>query len=125
MEAPVDDPLQTLFWRDEILQIMYWLQGEGLGEAVAAQDLVPFLGADALETGRYLEQLVQDGFSSRVEGDPVRYQLTELGIQEGGRRFAEEFEGLTNQGHAECNDPNCFCKTEGPQACVVHTSHSH
>lgn len=121
----MDDPLGALFWRDEILQIMYWLRGEGLGEAVHPQDLVPFLDADQERIEGYLEQLVGDGYAIRLEGLPHRYHLTELGTQEGGRRFAEEFDGLTNQGHAECNDPNCFCKTEGPQACVSHTAHSH
>lgn len=121
----MDDPLHTLFWRDEILQIMYWLRGESLSEAVMPQDLVVFLDADLEMIERNLEHLVMDGYAARLEGNPRRYQLTDLGIQEGGRRFAEEFDDLTHQGHGECNNPDCFCKTEGPQACITHSSHNH
>jgi hypothetical protein len=118
-------PLDALFWRDEILQIMYWMRGESLSEAVTPQELVVFLDADLDLVEQSLERLVEEGYAGRLEGVPTRYRLTELGVKEGGRRFAEEFEGLTHQGHGECNDPDCFCKTEGPQACAVHTAHSH
>jgi hypothetical protein len=31
--------LDALFWRDEILQVMFWMRGEGLAEVVSAQEL--------------------------------------------------------------------------------------
>jgi hypothetical protein len=113
----VADPLAGLYWRDEILQVMYWLRGEGLNEQVSAADLALFLPAEAPLLQRHLEQMAADGYVSALPGTPPRYCLTELGIHEGGRRFAEEFAGLTNQAHGACSNPNCSCHTLGPEAC--------
>ncbi len=112
-----------LFWRDEILQILYWLRGEGLAEAASLDDLLTFLSAEEGLIRVHLEQLVCDGYAACTGGTPGRYRLTEMGLAEGGRRFAEEFAELTHQGHGECNDPDCFCKTLGPQACTLHAAH--
>lgn len=117
----MDDPLDDLFWRDELLQILYWFHGEGFGEAVAARELLPFLDAGETLISHHLERLVDEGSVSRVAGQPLRYRLTEWGTQEGGRRFADEFSGLTHQAHLECNNPNCACKTMGPGACEGHS----
>ncbi len=111
------DPLDALYWRDEILQILYWFRGEGLGEIIRPRDLLPFLAADEPTITAHLERLVADGYADRLEGEPVRYQLSELGVREGGRGFADEFAGLTGQAHGECNNPNCACQTLGPEAC--------
>lgn len=120
-----NNPLDAIFWRDELLQILYWFQGEGLGEVVAPADLLPFLDADEALIKHHLERLVDDGYAVSIAGPPARYQLTESGISEGGRRFADEFAGLTNQAHGQCNDPNCACKTEGPEACEARGAHAH
>jgi hypothetical protein len=115
----MDSPLDAIYWRDELLQILYWFRGEGLGEAVTPQELLPFLGAEAALIEQRLDQLADDGYVTRVERDPPRYQLTEWGVKEGGRRFADEFAGLTGQAHGECNNPNCACRTLGPEACAA------
>jgi hypothetical protein len=112
--------LEALFWRDEILQIMYWLRGEGVGEAVASRDLVSLLGLAEALTGQYLEALVAEGLVLREQGTPAKYWLSELGVKEGGRRFADEFAGLTGQAHGECSDPDCDCLAQGPEACHSH-----
>lgn len=120
------DPLDAIRWRDEVLQMLYWYRGEGLGEAVTALDLVPFLVADPKLVVGQLEQLVEEGYVTIVEGSSVRYALTERGVKEGGRRFADEFAGLTGQAHGECNNPNCSCQTLGPAACESRTgTHAH
>lgn len=121
----MDDPLDAIRWRDEILQIMYWFRGEGLGESVTALDLVTFLGADADAIGRHLDRLSAEGCVERSGGMPARYRLTDWGIQEGGRRFADEFAGLTGQAHGECNNPDCACQSQGPDACEARTAHTH
>lgn len=113
----MSDPLDTLFWRDEILQIMFWLRGEGIGETVATRDMTPLLNTEEPLVQYHLERLVDEGYVLRLAGAPYRYQLTDLGVKEGGRRFQDEFAGLTGQAHMECNDPNCACKTLGPGAC--------
>lgn len=120
------DPLDAIRWRDELLQVLYWYRGEGLGEEVTALDLVPFLVADPKLIMGQLEHLAEDGYVTMVEGSPVRYALTELGIKEGGRRFADEFAGLTGQAHGECSNPNCSCQTLGPAACESRSgAHAH
>lgn len=119
----MDDPLADLFWRDELLQILFWFEGEGFGEAVAARELLPFLDASEGLIAYHLERLVAEGAARRVPGDPARYCLTEWGSKEGGRRFADEFSGLTHQAHLECNNPDCACKTMGPAACAGGHSH--
>jgi hypothetical protein len=120
----MDNPLEALYWRDELLQIIYWFRGEGLGEAVTPADLLPFLNAEEQLVAEHLDCLAEDGYATRLDGAPARYQLTELGIREGGRRFADEFVGLTGQAHGECSDPNCSCKTLGPEACAAKM-HAH
>jgi hypothetical protein len=121
----MSDPLDAIRWRDELLQILYWFRGEGFGEAVAAHEIVPFLGADEASGERHLTALAEDGYAVRLEGEPARYRLTALGVKEGGRRFADEFAGLTGQAHGECNDPKCACRTLGPQACEAHADRAH
>jgi predicted transcriptional regulator len=119
------DPLDYLYWRGEILQILYWLRGENLGESASPADLEPFLGIDEQQIQSYLDQLEVDGFIDRSEETRDRYFLTDLGVEEGGRQFADEFEELTRQGHGECNNPLCECKTLGPEYCLSNIPHQH
>lgn len=125
----MDNALDAIYWRDEILQIMYWFRGEELGEVVSPRDLVPFLGAEETFVQQQLERLVEEGYVARQASSTpdgtMRYQLTDWGVTEAGRRFADEFEGLTGQAHGECNNPNCSCQTLGPEACAGHTPHVH
>lgn len=121
----MSDALDALRWRDEILQILYWFRGEGLGEEVAARDLTPFLDADEAAIAGHLRRLAGEGYVDAVGDFPVRYRLTGWGVKEGGRRFADAFVGLTGQAHGECSDPNCACRTLGPSACTSHTAHVH
>ena len=115
--------LDALFWRDEILQVMFWLRGEGLNKSPSAEELATFLNADAAKLHVHLEHLTHEEY---LEHAPDKgYALTEHGRIEGGKLFAEEFAGLTNQAHGECNDPQCACKTLGPQACVSRQPHAH
>ncbi len=123
--ATLTDPLDAIRWRDELLQVLYWLRGEGLGERFAPRDLTTFLGAETDEIRRRLECLVDEGYLAVAEHATERYYLTDWGAKEGGRRFADEFAGLTNQGHGECNNPNCSCQTLGPGACDSRIAHAH
>ncbi|CAA9539461.1 MAG: hypothetical protein AVDCRST_MAG73-1771 [uncultured Thermomicrobiales bacterium] len=119
------DPLDALRWRDELLQVLYWLRGEGLGERVAPNEVTTFLGAEPDEIRHRLESLVDEGYVEVVENEAGRYRLTDWGAKEGGRRFADEFAGLTGQAHGECNNPDCSCQTLGPGACDAHAAHAH
>lgn len=121
----MSDAIEALRQRDEILQILYWLQGEGLGEQILPSDLLPFLGIDETAIADQLEQLAIEGYVALTDEDPARYYLTDWGSKEAGRRFADEFAGLTGQAHGECNNPNCSCRVLGPGACDAHSTHSH
>ena len=95
--------------RDEVLQVMFWMLGENIAHELDAAYVARFLAlperviADALEV-LARERLVLHGASAD------RYRLSEDGIREGGRRFADEFRDLTKQAHGECA-PGCWCHT--------------
>jgi DNA-binding IclR family transcriptional regulator len=109
------DPLDALQRRDEILQIMFWLFGEGLGPNVAPADIIRFVD-DAATVHATLQQLVEEGLAEAVPGDAVRYRLTVLGVQEGRRRFLDEFEPyLARHAHGECGTADCSCHAGGAE----------
>lgn len=104
------DALEALYWRDEILQALFWMSGEGLADAAIGADLARFLAADPLVIEAELERLADGGYLERIErSDAPSYRLTEIGRLEGGRGFQDEFEGLTRQAHGECA-PGCTCQ---------------
>lgn len=96
-----------LYWRDEILQVMYWMQGEGFGTEVSVEDLKKFLSAGDEILEENLGHLKSAGFVESAGGG--RFRLTAAGRNEGGRRFADEFEEMMKPGHYECSDPDCDC----------------
>jgi hypothetical protein len=111
------EALDDLYRRDEILQALYWMQGEGLAEAASAADLARFLVADEAAVGEVLMRLAEEGYVERA-GDnalfhsralPFSYRLTPLGLDEGGRSFRDEFADYTRPAHGECG-PGCWCK---------------
>lgn len=103
---PMDD-MTALQCRDDILQIMYWMRGEGLGEEVEAAQLSSFLAVDQDLLAQQLQILVEDGMIAGASGS---YWLTEQGLREGGRRFHDEFADLQKTAHGECG-PDCpYCR---------------
>jgi hypothetical protein len=123
------DPIQAIFWRDEILQVMFWLRGEGLEESVRAQDLAIFLNTDAQTLQLYLEQTVADGYLLKQPDlanitDATRYTLSALGRKEGGRRFHDEFSHLQKSGHGECS-ADCSCHQTGDSSSCPSHGHQH
>jgi hypothetical protein len=119
----IDPPDKQLAARDEILQVMYWLHGEGLAKEVSADDLTRWVSIDAMQIHSLLvdlaeARLVEPTQSGQSSG--AHFRLTETGLKEGGRRFADEFAELTKPGHYECGDPNCECRRTGNPADCVH-----
>ena len=110
-DAFPDDDLSA---QDEVLQVMFWLRGEGLAADVNASDVARFTGGDESAVALVLERLVERTLVSvsRAGSEP-RYALTTEGVREGGRRFADEFADLTKPGHGECGDPDCYCRETG------------
>jgi hypothetical protein len=104
---------------DEILEVMFWMQGEALATRVSARDLLRFVAIDGADLSRLLETLTRRGWIARDETDePSQYSLTDVGRHEAGRRFADEFAEMTKPGHGECGDPDCEChQTGSPEDC--------
>lgn len=102
--------LDALRVREEVLQAMYWMRSEGLGETPSAAELARFLAVPAETLTPYLERFVGEGY---LEDSGDGYGLTALGIESGRRTFAEEFADLTRPGHGEC-DADCWCH-ESPE----------
>jgi hypothetical protein len=119
-----DANLQGIYWRDEILQLMFWLSREGLAQDVTTDDLRRFLETDPDGLEARLEQLVQEGYVDRGPGDSQRYRLSALGIEEGRRRFVEEFSPyLGRESHLVCGDPTCECHSTGEDCLRVQEKH--
>jgi hypothetical protein len=111
------DPADAIRRRDEILQVMFWMRGEGLAESAGPAELAVFLNQDTRSAlAADLDALASGGLLEAT-GD-ARYRLSPAGRGEAGRRFQEEFEELMHQGHGACSDPNCDCHALGPEACV-------
>jgi len=120
---PGDPRIDNLAAIDEILQVMYWLRGERLAQAVRAADLSRWVSLSAQEVGPLLARMAAAGLVqavAREAGETPRYELTASGSREGGRRFADEFADLTRPGHGECADPNCQCQRTGDPADCSH-----
>ena len=122
LHPPKSEALRALYWRSEILQVMFWLRGEGLGETVDAVMLERFLGVDAAVGVTYLDRLVAEGYLERT---PAGYVLSEAGLAEGKTEFALSFADLTRPAHGECS-ADCWChnSVEEALACAAERSGS-
>lgn len=112
LHPPKSESLRALFWRGEILQVMYWLRGEGLGEVVDAELLDRFLGVEAELGCGYLDQLATEGYLDVVAGG---FSLSEEGLREGKTEFALSFAELTHSAHGECSE-DCWCHASVEEA---------
>lgn len=133
LHPPKSEALREMFWRSEILQVIYWLRGEqfGLGQfrdQADAKTLERFLGVDAEIGVQYLDLLVDRGDLER-EGD--RYRLSEEGIREGALEFAASWSDLTRPTHGECS-ADCWCHNSPDEAAAcqqeraaAHSDHDH
>lgn len=121
---PKSDALRAMYWRSEVLQVMYWLRGEGLNDHVDAELLERFLGVDALVTAPYLDRLVDEGL---LEKTTSGYALSPLGAEQGAEEFEASFADLTHPAHGECG-ADCWCHSspEEADACAAdRAAHQH
>jgi hypothetical protein len=127
LHSPKSDSLRALYWRSEILQVMFWLRGEGFGDLVDAPMIEQFLGVDANIGVTYLARLVDEGYLVR-DGD--WFSLSDRGREEGAMEFAASFSDLTRPTHGECS-ADCWCHSsaEEASACAaeraLHGEHEH
>lgn len=99
--------LTDLYWRDEILQALFWMRGEGLASESNPTVLARFLATDVATLADQMGRLVDEGYLE-VRGTEA-YALTHLGLKEGGRSFHDEFAELTRPSHGDCG-PSCWCR---------------
>ena len=126
-EQPIDllttDEQPSIFWQDEILQVMYWMRGEGFGDKIVVLQLKKFLNAPDETLVANLAELAKKKLVVFDVED--FYELTETGVKEGGRRFADEFDGMLKPGHYECDDPDCDCNDPDSDAQCKHFAAPH
>lgn len=124
LHPPKSEALRALYWRGEILQLMYWLRGEGLGDVADAELLERFLGVESSIGTAHLDRLVLDGYLERVDGG---YALSPRGLEEGAVEFAMSFADLTRPSHGQCSaDCWCHASPEEAEACAAERlGHSH
>jgi hypothetical protein len=116
--------LDALKVREEVLQAMFWMRSEGLGDSPSLQELARFLAVPGGTLRPYLERFAVEGY---LEPAGDGYSLTSAGIDAGKRTFAEEFADLTRPGHGECDD-DCWCHDSPDEAarCLEErTGHAH
>jgi len=111
--APKSEALRALYWRSEILRVVYWLYGEGLGDLVDMALIRRYLGVDAHENlSTYLDHLVEEGSLIR-DGD--WYALSIRGRAEGEVELATAFSDLVHPVVGECDD-ECWCHMGAAEA---------
>lgn len=111
-----NNAVDILFWREEILQVLYWMEGEGLAEAVPFNRLLSLLNTSNDNLLFHLKKNIEEGYlKSNVEllNENSSVQLTPAGKKEAGGIFRNAFEGMQKGGHGECG-PDCeFCYEDG------------
>ena len=111
---------------DELLELLYWFEGEGFGGVASIEGIVRFTNLSEPLVLRTLERLTSRDHVLLDESRGGEYRLTDTGRHEAARRFAAEFAPMINQGHGECSDPDCDCHSSEGGAAECHArAHNH
>lgn len=105
---------------DELLELLYWFEGEGFGGVANLEGIVRFTSLTEPLVRRTIDRLMARGDVRLDTARGGEYRLTEGGRKEAARRFAAEFAPMLSQGHGECSDPNCDCHTSEGGAAECH-----
>lgn len=104
---PENSALDRLVNREEVLQICYWYQGEGLGDVYNPTLLKPFFDRESNDIDSALQELVQQGYLQPVTTPMPGYGLTATGKKQAGYLFAESFADFQKASHGECDAGCC------------------
>lgn len=104
------DELRELYWRDEIVQVVLWLRGEGGDERIDAPTLQRFLGLDPAASLGHLRSLVDRGVLQVLRDG--RYALTPYGEQIGERIVAGRTAEVPQPREGPCGR-ECWCYLDG------------
>ena len=111
---------------DELLELLYWFEGEGFGGVASIEGIIRFTNLEEPLVRRTLVRLLGRGDVQLDASRGAEYRLTDAGRREAARRFAAEFAPLLSQGHGECSDPDCDCHTSEGGAAECHgRTHTH
>lgn len=80
---PKDPALRSVYWREEILEVVLWLRGGGYDDLLDRDVLSEFLGVTALDATSHLRRLAAQGYLRRRPD--LRFELTLMGEQEAER----------------------------------------
>ena len=103
---PKSDSLRNLYWRSEILGVMYWLRGEGLGDVVDVPMIRRYLDISSEECRRQFAGLVEEG---SVVADGPWFAISPEGLVEGEVEFATLFSDMARPEPGSCSD-ECWCQ---------------
>lgn len=126
-----DDAGDAIAREDELLELLYWFEGEGFGGVATIGSITRFTNLEEALVRRTLDRLllrgdVTLGDIGSAGGSPAEYRLTETGRREAAQRFAAEFAPMLSQGHGECSDPDCDCHSSEGGATECHArTHKH
>lgn len=124
--APVVPEGNDIAREDEILELLYWFEGEGFAAVATLEGIVRFTNLSEPLVRRTLDRLRARGDVLTDDGPGAEYRLSEPGRREAARRFAAEFAPMLSQGHGECSDPDCDCHTSEGGAAECHgRTHDH
>ncbi len=127
-DETVGDGGQEIAREDELLELLYWFEGEGFSGVATLEGIIRFTSIEEPVALRTLDRLIARGDVTLDASHGREYRLSESGRQEAARRFAAEFAPLLSQGHGECSDPGCDCHTSegGAAECRARTRpHTH
>lgn len=122
--------LDALFWKEEILQILYWMEGEELAEVVPFTRLLALLNTSSENLLFHLSKNEEAGWILRntdALNETSTFSLTSAGKKEAGLIFRNAFDGMQKAGHGECG-PDCeFCYHDGEKLenCVHNCAENH
>ena len=122
--------LDALFWKEEILQVLYWMDGEELAAAVPFNRLLVLLNTNADNLLEHLIKNEEAGLIIRKTDELNQTEtivLTPPGKKEAGLIFRNAFDGMQKAGHGECG-PDCeFCYDNGEKLddCIHNCADSH
>jgi len=107
--------LRNLYWRSEMLGVMYWLRGEGMGDLVDVPMVRRYLDIDAQECQAQFAGLVEEG---SVVADGEWFAISPGGLAQGEVEYATLFSDLARPVRGACSD-ECWCQlsTDEEAAC--------
>lgn len=112
MSEPKHPALRQVYWREEVIEVVLWLRGEGFDERIDAPLLCNFLGIDQRKAAALLDRLAGQGYLKRLANG--LYKLSEDGEEE-GRRLTSGPRAVAAPTPGPCG-PECWCSTSPTEA---------